>query len=64
MVASSSRGEVLILANICILIHLRKLPKESETMGLSDGWKWWLIGDATGVGISDKIVPTNVQDFS
>jgi len=22
-----------------------RCPKESETMGLSDGWKWWLVGN-------------------
>jgi len=24
----------------------------------------WLIGNATDVGISDKVIPLNVQDFS
>jgi len=30
------------LASICILIHSCKMPKESETTGLNDGWKWWM----------------------
>jgi len=38
------------------------MPKESETTGLNDGRKWWLVGNATDVGISDKVVPANVQD--
>ena len=52
------------LASICVLIHSCKMPKESQTMGLNDGWKWWLVGNATNVGISDKVVPMNVQDSS
>jgi len=35
------------LASICVLIHSCKIPKESETTGLNDGWKWWLVGNAT-----------------
>ena len=38
-----------------------RCPKESETMGLSDGWKWWLVSNATDVGISDKVVPTKMS---
>ena len=41
------------LASICILIHSCKMPRESETTGLNDGWKWWLVGNAMDVGISD-----------
>jgi len=26
--------------------------------------KWWLVDNATDVGISDKVVPANVQDSS
>jgi len=52
------------LASICVLIRSCKMPKESETTGRNDGWKWWLVGNATDVGISDKVVPTNVQDPS
>jgi len=52
------------LASICILIHSCKMPKQSETMGLNDGWKWWLVGNATVVIISDKVVPANVHDSS
>ena len=52
------------LANICVLVHSCMIPKESETTGLNDGWKWWLVGNATDVGISDKVVSTNVQDSS
>jgi len=33
---------------LCILIH--------------DGWKWWLVANATDVGISEKVVPANIQD--
>jgi len=33
------------LASICILIHSYKMPKESETTGLNNGWKWWLVGN-------------------
>jgi len=29
---------------------------QSETIGLSDGWKWWLVANATDVGISEKVV--------
>jgi len=32
------------------------MPKESETRGLNDGRKWWLVGNATDVGISDKVM--------
>ena len=32
------------------------MPKESETTGLNDGCKWWLVGNATDVGVSDKVV--------
>ena len=34
------------LASIGLLIHLWKMPKESETTGLDDGRKWWLVGNA------------------
>jgi len=42
------------------------MRKESEMTGLNDRRKWWLIGrpNVTDVGISDKVVPTNVEDFS
>jgi len=40
------------------------MPKESETTGLNDGRKWWLVGNAMDVGISGKVVPANVQDSS
>ena len=46
------------LANICVLFHSCRLHKESETTGLNDGRKWRLVGNATDVGISDKVVPT------
>ena len=36
------------LASICVLIHPCKMP--SETTGLNDGWKWWLVGNTTDVG--------------
>jgi len=52
------------LASICVLIHLCKMPKDSETTGLNDGWKWWLVGSATDVSISDKvsvIAPSSVN---
>jgi len=52
------------LASICVLIRSCKMPKESETTGLDDGWKRWLVGNATDLGISDKVVLTNVQDSS
>jgi len=38
------------------------VPEESETTGLNDGLKWWLVGNAMDVSIPDKVVPTNVQD--
>ena len=50
------------LASICVLIHSCKMPKESETTGLNDGWKWWLVSNATVVGICDKVVPMNAED--
>jgi len=52
------------LASICVLIHSCKMPKESETTGLNDGRKWWLVGIVTDVGISDKVVTANVQATS
>jgi len=48
------------LAIICNLIHSCKMPQESETTGLNDGWKWWLVGNATDVGISDSRVTVSV----
>jgi len=41
-----------------------KCPKVSEMTGLHNGLKWWLVSNATNVGISDKVVPTNVHDSS
>jgi len=52
------------LASICILIHLCKMPRESEMTGLDDGWKWWLVGNALDVGISHKVFPVNVHGSS
>jgi len=37
---------------------------QRQMAGLNDGWKWWLVGNATDVSISDKVVPVNVQDCS
>jgi len=48
------------LAIICNLIHSCKMPQESETTGLNDGWKWWLVGNASDVGISDSRVTVSV----
>jgi len=47
VVASSSLEEVRrrLGYSICVLIHSCKMSKESETTGLSDGWKWWLVGN-------------------
>jgi len=50
------------LASVCVLVHSCKMPKENETTGLNDGRKWWLVSNAMDVGISDKVVPANVQD--
>jgi len=41
------------------------MPKESETMRLNNGWKWWLASNVTDVGISDKVVPhTHTHQFN
>ena len=39
------------------LIHSCKMTKESEMTGLCNGRKWWLVGNAMDVSISDKVVP-------
>jgi len=51
-------------ATICVLIHSCNMPKEGETTGRNDERKWWLVGSATDVGISDKVVTANVQATS
>ena len=43
------------LASACVLIHSCKMPKESETTGLSDGWKWRLVTDRDRVVASTTI---------
>jgi len=40
------------------------MPEESETTDLMMDESGLLVGNATDVGISDKVVPANVQDFS
>jgi len=53
------------LASICVLIHSCKMPKKVRRRDLMmDKTGGWLIGNATDVGISDKVIPLNVQDFS
>ena len=52
------------LASISVLIHSCKMPEESETTDLMMDESGLLVGNATDVGISDKVVPANVQDFS
>ena len=48
------------LASVCVVKYSCKMPKESETTGHADGWKWSLVGSATDVGISASMPWTKV----
>ena len=44
------------LDSICVLIHSCKMPKDSETTGLSDVRKWWLVGNAMVIHVVILII--------